>query len=1302
MRLFWTILKFILIWLVIAIIILAAAVFIANNILLGLQVLGVVFVIWLIFYIIYKIVKRQIAKKRIENMVNLERGEDSGQEEEEGSWYPFKEFFTEDRALYRRINKIVKFFHKSKLQLSDAAIYAKPWVLMFGEENSKKAMLLENAEIEFPIVSSDALKSDDGSIDFFLTNESIYIDTSSELYPGHGSKIPVLLVQILKALFFHRAKEPINSILLAVDASDLLSTDEDSIRKLAEKQRFYLHFFMLYLHARLPIYIVVTNSEIIEGFTQWTEILGADQIKEPLGNYIDKNIPTDEFVRNTIDIVCFRIHKMINLALLAKKKIDYKAMDFPNTLRKIEDGLSLYCKVIFVDNQYHESAILSGIYITGVKEKKGNPIVAFIHNLLTTIIPFDRNRIHNIEQMKRKTVSFSKSYFWLQWIGIFVVIWLAFWFFVFRNIDYIQELSENYQARVDRGEIIDYVNLLGLSNNAAQTSIEGVDVILNPEGIGEETFLTSDVILGIETMDYVANLVQVISDEEEGWWIPWNRLIGRYEIGRNLQYGFYSYVRNNLTIQIDTLLSNNIAFDFSTLQRLRLSEEQIDAQVANYALILYSRIAVLESALRGATSDELSRLPDPFILSDLYFRDIEGIIQDDVDKLNLLYIDSLLWREGLDNRVIQTELEDLQSLLQAVLTQGAGDLQWIVNWANQTLVAERISIEDYFLGNGNIEDPLFVSGAYTLVGENLIDDFVIKMMSMFPTDHTFYRRLLNFRYNYMLQYVSEWENFMSNAVRGTQRWVGRDEWFSGLQQLSGENNPYTNVMDTTYDNTQFILNDGLLYRSRQYLLQRTRSDQQEALENIGADESGTALPPPPEAGTQADSEIEAALPEDLPEEGSDSQEEIVSEIPDNTNNITLTLTADTPEDIEEMAIPEWIELIDYYKQAAQLSTQTTEGKNNSAITKLAIKTLGKAGKAGKTIAKTTKRVQKTSRKLRSNKKSADELQSNLESASQEIDNYILAMTDVVFQADSRAAMHRELESIFQSIEAPNEAQSGLGRMYGSIKNLQSLIGLETRLTKPFWDIIRAPIYTIEQYMVEEAQLEIQDRWETQVLLEVDGISSLRLVDVMFKLDSGLLWGFFNNNLSSFIQYTAGGAAQPIELTSGTSLYFHPEFLEYLRNGREGLRNNQATYPLVFEGGPISVNPDALFKPIKGTISMSCGERTYTLLNMNVNSRETMSWDPSCNDMSLTIDFSVFTATKSFVAPDGFPEFVSSFSGGIYRLTPDDFPEDGVNLRDINITEINLRYNIIGADDLIRGVNSFPTSVPNSITGGWVQ
>lgn len=114
--------------------------------------------------------------------------------------------------------------------------------------------------------------------------------------------------------------------------------------------------------------------------------------------------------------------------------------------------------------------------------------------------------------------------------------------------------------------------------------------------------------------------------------------------------------------------------------------------------------------------------------------------------------------------------------------------------------------------------------------------------------------------------------------------------------------------------------------------------------------------------------------------------------------------------------------------------------------------------------------------------------------------------------------------------------------------------------------------------------------------------------------------------------------------------------------------------------PIGVNPSAKARPYAAILTIQCNQEEIGLSNLNMAASNTFEWRPDqCGEVTLDIQIENLTLTKRYPGPLGLATFLEEFAGGSKTFTPADFPAAAQELDNLGVTEISLRYDMVGRD-----------------------
>ncbi|PHM73435.1 type VI secretion system membrane subunit TssM [Xenorhabdus kozodoii] len=155
-------------------------------------------------------------------------------------------------------------------------IYQLPWYLVIGAPNSGKTTALANSGLHFPLsdyLGKSALYSMQGmdSCNWWFTNKAVLLDTAGR-YTTQDSlhqQDADEWKNFIRLLKKYRIRQPLNGVIVTISVEDLLSASTEKRDQQAYMLRRRLTELHEQLKIRLPIYIMVTKTDRLKGFSAY-------------------------------------------------------------------------------------------------------------------------------------------------------------------------------------------------------------------------------------------------------------------------------------------------------------------------------------------------------------------------------------------------------------------------------------------------------------------------------------------------------------------------------------------------------------------------------------------------------------------------------------------------------------------------------------------------------------------------------------------------------------------------------------------------------------------------------------------------------------------------------------------------------------------------------------------------------------------------------------------------------------------------------------------------------------------------
>ncbi len=150
-------------------------------------------------------------------------------------------------------------------------VYEKPWYLLCGETGVGKTAALRAGRLPMAIGPdgqpvTDASQGTNGTFmfDWWFFDDAVVLDSAGDLIANPDERWSAFLDRIHDA----RPARPINGMILSVSAEDLLG-DVETVREKAELLARQVEVARQRLHVRFPLYLLVTKSDLITGFSDY-------------------------------------------------------------------------------------------------------------------------------------------------------------------------------------------------------------------------------------------------------------------------------------------------------------------------------------------------------------------------------------------------------------------------------------------------------------------------------------------------------------------------------------------------------------------------------------------------------------------------------------------------------------------------------------------------------------------------------------------------------------------------------------------------------------------------------------------------------------------------------------------------------------------------------------------------------------------------------------------------------------------------------------------------------------------------
>jgi DNA polymerase III delta prime subunit len=291
-----------------------------------------------------------------------------------------------EAAHMARVDDLRKKFEDGieKFRAAGKNLYDFPWYMIAGEPGSGKTEAIRHCNIGFPPGLQDQFQGAGGTINmnWWFTDHAVILDTAGrlmfeEVETGGSSEWKEFLTLLKKS----RPRCPINGVFLVIPSDSLIKDTADEIEQKASKIAQQFDTIQRTLDVRFPVFVVVTKSDLINGFRDFFDNLEDPQLQHQILGWSNPE-PLDEpynpgFIDQHLTTIQARLFRR-RLALLqdimsksdepgAKRMSETDTLyAFPQSITKIAPRMARYLELVFsVGSQWScKPLFFRGIYFT--------------------------------------------------------------------------------------------------------------------------------------------------------------------------------------------------------------------------------------------------------------------------------------------------------------------------------------------------------------------------------------------------------------------------------------------------------------------------------------------------------------------------------------------------------------------------------------------------------------------------------------------------------------------------------------------------------------------------------------------------------------------------------------------------------------------------------------------------------------------------------------------------------------------------------------------------------------------------
>ncbi|MGH8445080.1 MAG: type VI secretion system membrane subunit TssM, partial [Solimonas sp.] len=288
------------------------------------------------------------------------------------------------QQLRERFAEAVTALRKSRR--SGGNLYELPWYVIIGPPGSGKTTAIANSGLHFPLAQKygkEAVRGIGGTrnCDWWFTDEAVLLDTAGRYttQDSDHSADAAGWSEFLRLLKRYRGRRPVNGVIVALSAADLLTQGEAGLRAHVAAVRARLDELNRHLGVVLPVYVLFSKCDLIAGFAEYFDDLDVEARKQVWGASLPLELSESGRAAGAwageFDLLQRRIQARVTERLDAERDPKRRAaiFGFPQQLAVFKPLASAFVDGVFAETHFDGRTLLRGIYFTSGTQT-GTPI----------------------------------------------------------------------------------------------------------------------------------------------------------------------------------------------------------------------------------------------------------------------------------------------------------------------------------------------------------------------------------------------------------------------------------------------------------------------------------------------------------------------------------------------------------------------------------------------------------------------------------------------------------------------------------------------------------------------------------------------------------------------------------------------------------------------------------------------------------------------------------------------------------------------------------------------------------------
>jgi type VI secretion system protein ImpL len=656
-------------------------------------------------------------------------------------------------------------------------LYGLPWYLLVGEPGSGKTQAVLGSDLFVSLIPLGSAEGGTRNCDWWVSNSALILDTAGRYaVPIEPARDRAEWYRLLRFLHHHRRQAPIDGLLIAIPADEVISAADEHLRTRANVIRERIEEAVLELGIDFPVYLLITKCDRIEGWAPFFAQLPPRTLDEVVGYVHDPTqraadgaapeVGGGRAVGAALDSIYARLLRFRLSMLLgrASEAMQQAAFCFPEEFATLQRGLAAVAEGLFSEDVRYHTPHFRGIFFTSARQE-GTPRSAlrprlhlsetsvsqataarhyFVRDLFDSILPRDRSLVSSTARERRKR-GLGKLVRLVAVVGAFVV-----------------------------GSVLVVTELV-----TDRRIVSGAGESACPEAAARESGAPR-----LAELDACRLAAQSVAEKNRQR-LAWGRMLfdrsGKLEESLRARYvqGFRAAVLSSLNAEMQR------AFE-------------VTQDPLPIVLVLARRIQIARRCLSPGgcpTPIGPDLQPDYAVMLDPAHKQRD--LEKEAEKLGAGYSAYVLWQVQ-PRQELQQDLAEDQRRLQEWLAAKQLDLSQLLVWVNRR--APPMTYETYWelpAPIATIALPRIDAACTRKVWGQDVAPFLQQIQDAVPEVGP---RLHAFQQGYVETCLAQWKRFLEAFPNGAASWRGPDRRRELALRLLKQDSPYRRVLDDAVAN----------------------------------------------------------------------------------------------------------------------------------------------------------------------------------------------------------------------------------------------------------------------------------------------------------------------------------------------------------------------------------------------------------------------------------------------------------------------------------------------------------------------